>query len=122
MPQLHRSSRSHEESFGRKQTEERRVWMEELERRVLLSAAVLDLSHVEIRRGTGEAEFQFEAKEGQTYLFFELEGYSSLHVSDQDGVQFAEEDADYPRIRWRAEESGTFYLWIEGSENDPRDR
>src|SRR6185369_12298464 len=65
---------------------------------------------------------QFEAKEGQTYLFFELEGYCSIHVSDQDGVQFAEEDADYPRIRWTAEESGTFYLWIEGSENDPRDR
>src|SRR4051812_36111679 len=114
MPQLHNRSRSHEESLSRKQTEKQRVWMEELEGRVLLSAAVLDLSHVEVRRGTGEAEFQFEAEKGRTYLFFETEGYCSLHLTDQDGVQVAEEDSPYYRINWTAEESGTYYLWLDG--------
>ncbi len=98
------------------------MWMEELEGRVLLSAAVLDLSHPQVRRGTGEAEFQFEAEEGQTYLFFELEGCCSVHVTDEDGAQVAEEDPYYYRINWTAEESGTYYLWIDGDEDDPKGR
>src|SRR5207253_8158186 len=87
MAYSHRSRRSHEESQQTKRAEDR-VWMEQLEGRVMLSGGnVLDLSDVVIRRGHGEADFQFEAEAGQKYLFIETISSGGMHVTNQDGAE-----------------------------------
>src|SRR6185436_9750488 len=93
-----------------------RVWMEELEGRVLLSGGTqLDLSHPNDIQGSGSATFSFQAKADQRYLFIDLD-YNEFYIYD-DQAQIAESDLDsymVARLVWKAPHTGTYTLWIDG--------
>src|SRR5438034_4341453 len=114
MPYSHRSRRSHKEGRCVNQAEER-VWMEALEGRVLLAQGnILDLSNVVVRKGHGEAEYQFEAEAGRTYLFIETLNSGGIHLSDEDGARVDDAVDGASRILWQAKQSGTYILWFDG--------
>src|SRR3954467_1706817 len=95
-----------------------RVWMEELEGRVLLSrAGWLDLSDGPVQRTiAGDAQFKFEAKAGQRYLFVDFNGYDWLSILDSAGKKVAqarEPESYAPRVLWTAPASGVYTISLE---------
>jgi hypothetical protein len=98
-----------------------RVWMEELEGRVMLSRADwLDLSHVERRSGEGTPSFQFEAKKGEDYLFINFGGaWLSLDSEEETDIDFSDGDGSgyIERLSWRAPKSGTYTLVVNSVED-----
>jgi hypothetical protein len=117
MPYSHSSRPSHEESSRANRAGER-VWMEALEGRVLLAQGnLLDLSEVVVRSGRGEAEFRFEAKAAEKYLFINTLQSVGIHVTDQDGAEVDDAPDGATRVLWEAQESGTYFLWLDGGED-----
>ena len=70
-----------------------RVWMEELESRVLLAAAVLDLSHVQVRRGNGRRSIISDEEEEDDSLDDKATTIEEISPADKGKDDWEEDDS-----------------------------
>src|SRR5258706_12943014 len=120
MPYSQRSRRSHEESQQTKRAEDR-VWMEQLEGRVLLNGApdaqALDLSVVNHLVGTTPALYRIDVPAGQKYLILDLEGQDQVHLLDAQQREIKvlepEDDDNNSRAVLAPQTSSTYYFSLQ---------